>query len=87
MGKPVVSTSVGAEGLALCNGDSILLADDADSFGKQVLRLLTDPHLAQMISHNGRSHVTQNFDWLRIGERLSDLLRARFFLVPREARD
>jgi glycosyltransferase involved in cell wall biosynthesis len=83
MGKPVVSTTVGAEGLDLRDGDSILLADDPPSFADHVISLLEDPARAARIGGNGRRHVAEHFDWDRIGERVSRLLHARLGLTAR----
>jgi glycosyltransferase involved in cell wall biosynthesis len=80
MAKPVVSTSLAAEGLAQVNDESILIGDDADSFARHVVRLLTDPIAAARIAHSGRRHVVDHFDWDRIGVQLNRLLRARLGL-------
>jgi polysaccharide biosynthesis protein PslH len=84
-GRAVVSTSVGAEGLGLCHGESILLADTAETFGREVIRLLESPALAERIAANARKHVIQHFDWNRIGARLDSLLQRHAGLVPRRA--
>jgi glycosyltransferase involved in cell wall biosynthesis len=94
MGKPVVSTTLGAEGLDLRHGEAILLADDPEAFAAHVISVLEDPELASRIGANGRRHVAEHFDWHRIGESVRDLLQARFHLraradargVPAEAR-
>jgi glycosyltransferase involved in cell wall biosynthesis len=83
MGKPVVSTSLGAEGLDLRHGESILLADEPQAFAAHVISLLEDPQRAARIGTNARSHVAEHFDWNRIGERVSRLLHARLQLAPR----
>jgi polysaccharide biosynthesis protein PslH len=85
MGKPVVSTTLGAEGLDLHDGESILLADRPEAFARHVISVLEDPLLARRIGTNGRSHVAEHFDWNRIGERVSRLLQARFGLTARPA--
>jgi glycosyltransferase involved in cell wall biosynthesis len=84
MARPVVSTSLGAEGLNERHGHSILLADDAESFARQVVRLLTDFDLATKIAANGLIHVASEYNWNRIGERLEGVLRQRIGLVPRD---
>jgi glycosyltransferase involved in cell wall biosynthesis len=83
VGRPVVSTSLGAEGLGLRHQHSVLLADDAAAFAEQVVRLLEDPALRAGIAAAGRAHVVDHFDWDRIGERLRDLLHVRHGLQPR----
>jgi glycosyltransferase involved in cell wall biosynthesis len=70
MGRPVVSTAVGAEGLELQHGQSILLADDAPAFAASVIDLLTNPRLAAQIASGGRQHVVEHFNWDNIGNTL-----------------
>jgi len=82
-GRPVVSTSIGAEGLDLPDGESILIADDAQSFADRVVQLLSSPSLAAQIVDSGRRHVVHRFDWNRIGERLRDVLETRIGLSAR----
>ena len=84
MGRPVVSTSLGAEGLDVRDGHSILLADDTESFATQVARLLTNVDFASQIAANGRTQVAMEYNWDRIGDRLEGVLRERVGLAPRE---
>jgi polysaccharide biosynthesis protein PslH len=83
MGKPVISTTLGAEGLDLRHGEAILLADDPETFAAHLMSVLEDPELASRIGANGRWHVAEHFDWNRIGESVRDLLDARFQLRAR----
>jgi glycosyltransferase involved in cell wall biosynthesis len=83
MGKPVVSTSLGAEGIEVRDGYSILLADRAELFAAQVSRLLTDVGLASRIGETAREMVTVDYDWNRIGEHLEFVLRQRIGLTSR----
>ncbi|MCB1018386.1 MAG: glycosyltransferase [Bryobacterales bacterium] len=62
---PVVSTSIGAEGLELRNGENILLADDKDTFANEVVRLLSDPEVAGQAGEQGRMTVLSHYDWRR----------------------
>jgi glycosyltransferase involved in cell wall biosynthesis len=84
MAKPVVSTSLGSEGLDVRDGQSILLADDAESFATQVARLLTDADFALKIGANGRRNVVLNYNWDKIGDRLECVFRERIGLAPRD---
>jgi glycosyltransferase involved in cell wall biosynthesis len=63
MGKPVVSTSVGAEGLPLSPGEDLLLADNPDAFAAAVVRILSDRPLAQRLAARGRAGVCARFGW------------------------
>jgi glycosyltransferase involved in cell wall biosynthesis len=83
-GRPVVSTTLGAEGLNLCHPDSILLADSADAFAAQVVHLLESPALRHAIAANARQHVVRQFDWNRIGERLGAVMLDRIGLVANQ---
>ena len=82
MERPVVSTSLGAEGLKT-EGSSIILADDADSFAAQVIRLLCDAALALQLAIEGRQMVEKEYAWDRIGERLEAILSDRIGLRSR----
>ncbi len=70
MGKAVVSTSVGAEGLTLRDGEEILIADEPKDFAEAVIKLLTDPSLRKQIGEKGRERVEQDYDWRNIGKKL-----------------
>ncbi len=70
MGLPVVSTSVGAEGIEVTNGENIVLADGPGGFADAVVRVLTQPALAEKIARGGRSLMEARYAWDRVGERL-----------------
>jgi len=60
-GLPVVTTSVGAEGMMLADGENALVADDARSFAETVARLYGDELLWSRLSRNGLRHVAEHF--------------------------
>lgn len=60
-GLPLVSTRVGAEGLATRAGENILLADTPQDFAQATLRLLDDPALNQRLRRQGRAWVEENY--------------------------
>ena len=62
-GKPIVSTRIGAEGIEVSHDRELLLADDADSFAREVGRLLTDPELAKRLGRAGRQLAEQRYSW------------------------
>jgi glycosyltransferase involved in cell wall biosynthesis len=77
---PVVSTSMGAEGVAGLRADAhCLLADDPVSFADAVLQLLGDGALGQRLGAAGRALVCERYDWAAIVPRLEALYRN---LVP-----
>ena len=62
-GIPIVSTTVGAEGIEVRDGENILIADDAVAFAQAVVRVMTDPALARQLRDNGRKWVEQRYNW------------------------
>lgn len=73
-GIPVVSTSLGAEGLAR-DGSIVALADSADAFASETLRLLRDPAAAQVMAETARREVETQWDMAAATERLAERYR------------
>ncbi|MGH8581628.1 MAG: glycosyltransferase family 4 protein [Gammaproteobacteria bacterium] len=63
MAKPLVSTSVGCEGLDVIHGQHLLIADTPEAFAQQVLCVLREPDLARRLGLAGRRLVEQRYDW------------------------
>jgi len=61
MGKPVVSTSVGAEGLELKGEDEILLEDRPDDFARAVVTLLRDPIRREAMGRSARAVIVERY--------------------------
>lgn len=62
-GIPVVSTTIGAEGIDVTDGEHLLIADDPASFAAAVLRLLRDRAFADQLAQAGRAHALRRYDW------------------------
>ena len=62
-GVPVVSTSVGAEGLPVRDGEHLLMADEPSDFAAAVSRLLACSNLRQQLARNGRLLLEKEFTW------------------------
>jgi len=75
MGKAVVSTTVGCEGLDVRHGEHLLVADDTDSFAREIVRILSDPGLARELGAAGRALAVREYSWSRSGARLEELLQ------------
>jgi rhamnosyltransferase len=60
-GLPVVTTSVGAEGIDLTDGDTAVVADDPDVFAERTAALYTDTALWERLSRQGRAHLRARF--------------------------
>jgi glycosyltransferase involved in cell wall biosynthesis len=73
-GRPVVSTTVGAEGLEVADGDTVFLRDDDAGFAAAIVRLLGDRPLAESMGARGRAVVQAKYDWRASAERLDALI-------------
>ncbi len=77
LGKPVISTKLGAEGIVVENGKNIILADDMNEFARQIVKLIIDPDLRKQIGKNARELVEKKYDWRSIVQILNrDVLKA-----------
>lgn len=68
LARPVVTTSLGAEGLGAVPGTHLLVADDPTEFAGACRLLLDDPGRAAALGTAGRRFVVERFDWDRIAE-------------------
>lgn len=75
MGCPVVSTTVGVEGLPVEPGTHYLRADVAEDFAAAVVRLLHDESLRQGLSRAARDFVATQFSWRRAAEEFETICR------------
>ncbi len=62
-GLPVVSTTVGAEGIERCANKNILIADEPDDFADKIIHLLQAPAAAEQLAQAGRAWVVQHYNW------------------------
>lgn len=60
-GTPVVTTLIGAEGMDLEHEDTAMIADSAEQFSKNVVRLFHDDELSSRIAKNGHRHAAEHF--------------------------
>lgn len=70
MALPVVSTSVGCEGLIALDGKNILVRDGAASFAEGVSQILEDPRFAETLGTSARATALRHYDWMAVGENL-----------------
>jgi GT2 family glycosyltransferase/glycosyltransferase involved in cell wall biosynthesis len=75
-GIPVVSTKVGAEGLAVEDGEFCALADAPAEFAARVVALLRDPERAAAMAERARAEVVAQWDMAAITGRLVESYRA-----------
>jgi glycosyltransferase involved in cell wall biosynthesis len=75
MAKPVVSTTVGAEGLALTHDETFLAADDPEAFGDAVVRLLHNEAQRKQLGAAGRALVVERYSWDQVANEFEALCR------------
>ncbi|NLG51688.1 MAG: glycosyltransferase [Chloroflexi bacterium] len=62
-GLPIVSTTLGAEGVEPREGEDLLIADDAQAFADAVVRLLEDSSLRATLREHGRQRAVEDYNW------------------------
>ncbi|MGH7644243.1 MAG: glycosyltransferase [Gemmatimonadales bacterium] len=72
MGLPMVSTSVGCEGLELAADRDLLIADTPEAFAAATLRLLRDRELATRLGRAGRQRVESTYGWESVADSLEE---------------
>lgn len=70
MKVPIVSTSVGIEGIKLVNDESALIADTPEGFADAVVRLFDDAGLREKLTENAFEAVTTHYNWNIKGDKL-----------------
>lgn len=74
-GMPVVSTSIGAEGLEYVDGESILIADDSASFANKIIEL-NDVNLRKKLSVNGKKIYQKNYSVNAVSDKICSAVDA-----------
>ena len=69
MGRPVISTGLGIEGLDVTDGENFLRADDADTFARSIFALMDDASMRARIAAAARRLVEEWFSWSRVARR------------------
>jgi GT2 family glycosyltransferase/SAM-dependent methyltransferase/glycosyltransferase involved in cell wall biosynthesis len=82
-GLPVVTTSVGAEGMGLRHEEHLLIADDAEAFAQAIIRLYNDKTLWDYLAQNGRSYIENTYT----PQAIASKVKAVFGLVEEKKRE
>ncbi len=62
-GIPIVTTSIGAEGMNLTHGRNALIADDPEDFAREVINVYKDDELWDRLSNEGRIHAQRHYSF------------------------
>ncbi|MDQ3667294.1 MAG: glycosyltransferase [Acidobacteriota bacterium] len=74
-GVPVVTTSIGAEGVGLTSEENAMIADDPEEFANSVLRVYRDMDLWRRLSESGCKHIENHFTPRIVGQKIEDALK------------
>jgi len=78
MGKPMLTTTIGCEGLRVTHGENILVADTPRDFADGIVQLFENQGLRRKIGAAGRALVEREYSWDKIGEQLEQAYRSAF---------
>jgi len=73
-GLPVISTTVGVEGLDVCNGVDVIIEDDVNNFASKIIELLEDEDKRAKIGSSARLLALEKYDWFTITKKLDTFL-------------
>lgn len=73
-GLPVVTTSIGAEGLEVNSNTHLLISDDAEAFAQQCIRLLEDKKLWERLRDSSREIAAKKYTWEPLFKSMDDAL-------------
>jgi glycosyltransferase involved in cell wall biosynthesis len=79
MRRPIVTTTLGCEGINLNHEESALFADTPEAFAESVLRMFNDAALRERLTAQAYNNVVEGYTWDTHGESLNTLYK---MLVP-----
>jgi glycosyltransferase involved in cell wall biosynthesis len=72
---PMVTTTIGLEGIDARHGEEVLVADTAEDFASQVIRLMGDVELQASLAERGRQLAERAYDWHVVLKKLDQVIR------------
>jgi glycosyltransferase involved in cell wall biosynthesis len=75
LGKPLVSTTVGHEGVEVRDGEHLLIGDTAETFAQRIGELFEDEALGDRLGRAGRELMERRYSWETAGGRLEEVYR------------
>ncbi len=82
MGRPIVSTSLGAEGIPASNRENIMIADNPEEFTQAISDLMSDDSLFDKIKNNARKLVEEKYAWEKGVEVMEEVLKKMMGKIP-----
>jgi glycosyltransferase involved in cell wall biosynthesis len=75
LGRPVVTTTLGIEGIPAINRQNVVVVDDPNLFGSQLIKLLADPQEQERMLTEARDFVSRYYDTFELSKRLSQFYK------------
>jgi polysaccharide biosynthesis protein PslH len=72
-GTPVITTTIGVEGLRLVNGQHLVVADGAEAFASAAVEAMRHPKIAQLLAAHGRERMLAEYEWGSLADRLGEV--------------
>ena len=82
-GLPIVTTTVGAEGMQLIHGQHALISDDAQTFADCIVRLYHDESLWDTISQQGCAFIRSEFSLPNLQSQIRKILARTAAMQPK----
>ena len=76
LGMPIVTTTVGLEGIDARNDEEVLVSDTPDDFAAAVIRLMGDADLQAKLAQNGRRLAEETYDWRVVLKKLDQVIKS-----------
>ncbi len=73
-GLPVVSTTLGVEGIDAADGEHLLIRDEPEAFAEAMVQLISDEQLWQKLRHAGNALIRERYSWDRVFDPLESAL-------------
>jgi len=86
MKKPVVTTSIGCEGIDVRNGESALIADEPQAFAQAIVQLIHSAEFRRRLVENGYELVKSEYEWSMIGQQVAQVYESLLPPVRRSAK-
>ncbi len=84
LGKAMVSTSLGCEGIDVRDGEHLLIGDGAESFASKVIELFDDPARGEELGRAGRRLIERAYSWDLVGRRMATVYAEMLLRTPPE---
>lgn len=81
-GMPMVTTTVGLEGIEAEHGIHLLVEDQPEKFAESVIKLMNDSQLQDTLSKGGRKFVEDNYDWAVVLKKLDEVYQQAEKVTP-----